>query len=204
MSFILDALKKSEAERQRKSMPGFADIPDASMRPSAPRWMWVVGGLLAINLAVLAVVLLRNGAEQRAAESITRAIETPGVAPQESFSDIVAEAKKNQRESEPPPSTEPESEEPVASQGRQPAAASTVTTSPRSFNELRADGTLQLPELHLDLHVYSDRSADRFVIVNMNKYSEGATLTEGPRVVEVTPQGVILEHRGTPFLLPRQ
>lgn len=204
MSFILDALKKSEAERQRKSTPGFADIPDVRMRPRTPRWMWVVGGLFAINLAVLVIVLLRHSAEPRAAESITRALETPAVAPQKSFSDIVAEEKKNQRESQPPPSTEPEPEETVVSQDRQPVTARTVTTSYKSLNELRADGTLQLPELHLDLHVYSDKPADRFVIINMSKYSEGAMLTEGPRVVEVTPQGVILGHQGTEFLLPRE
>ena len=59
MSFILDALKKSETERQKQNTPGFADVPDATSPPRAPRWLWVLGGLLAINLVVLLGVMLR-------------------------------------------------------------------------------------------------------------------------------------------------
>jgi len=38
----------------------------------------------------------------------------------------------------------------------------------------------------------------------MSKYKERATLTEGPTVKEITPEGVILEYGGTDFLLPRE
>ncbi|NOR67834.1 MAG: GspB domain-containing protein, partial [Woeseiaceae bacterium] len=63
---------------------------------------------------------------------------------------------------------------------------------------------LVLPDLHLDIHVYSDQPAERFVFVNMNKYREQARLAEGPLVKEITPEGVILEHLGNGFLLPRE
>lgn len=216
MSFILDALKKSEGERQRKSTPGVADIPDARVEPHTPRWLWVVGALLAINLTVLVVVLLRHGAEPSEAKSIAQTIErtdartddTPEREAQKSFSDIVAEAKENHRQAEPPPASTPESESATrrtaVTTSPEPTKAGTIGTSLSTLNELRADGTLQLPELHLDLHVYSDEPADRFVMINMSKYEEGATLTEGPQVKEITPLGVILEHQGTEFLLPRE
>jgi hypothetical protein len=58
--------------------------------------------------------------------------------------------------------------------------------------------------MHLDIHVYSSESEDRFVFVNMSKYKERATLDEGPVVREITPDGVILEYLGTKFLLPRE
>jgi general secretion pathway protein B len=73
-----------------------------------------------------------------------------------------------------------------------------------TFNELRANGTIMLPDLHLDIHVYSEHPADRFVFVNMSKYREQGKLTEGPVVKEITPEGVILEHLGNGFLLPRE
>jgi general secretion pathway protein B len=72
------------------------------------------------------------------------------------------------------------------------------------MNELRADGTLQLPDLHLDIHVYSETPADRFVFINMGKYKEGDSLSEGPVVSEIRTDGVVLEHSGTRFLMPRQ
>jgi general secretion pathway protein B len=62
MSFILDALKKSEIERQRQSQPGLMDTPTAQGRGRLPLWAILLGALLAINVVVLAVMLLRSGA----------------------------------------------------------------------------------------------------------------------------------------------
>ena len=70
--------------------------------------------------------------------------------------------------------------------------------------ELRANGTLQLPELHIDIHVYSDVPGERFVFINMNKYKENSRLDEGPDIQEITIDGVILEYRGTEFMLSRE
>ena len=60
------------------------------------------------------------------------------------------------------------------------------------------------PELHLDIHVHSAKSAERFVFVNMRKYVEGQSLNEGPTVERITADGVVLNHHGLRFLLPRQ
>ena len=60
MSFILDALRKSETERQHKGSAEFANVPTSnSRREGPPAWLWVLGGLLLINLAVLIGILLR-------------------------------------------------------------------------------------------------------------------------------------------------
>ena len=61
MSFILDALKKSENERQRQTGPSLADITVIRRRNERPWWAFAVGALLALNLIVLVVVLMRNG-----------------------------------------------------------------------------------------------------------------------------------------------
>jgi general secretion pathway protein B len=62
MSFILDALKKSELERQRQSQPGLMDTPAAQRRGRLPLWAILLGALLGINVIVLSVMLMRNGA----------------------------------------------------------------------------------------------------------------------------------------------
>ena len=62
MSFILDALKKSEIERQRQSMPGLMDVPTSLRRGRLPLWAVLLGCLLAVNIVVLIVLLMRNGA----------------------------------------------------------------------------------------------------------------------------------------------
>lgn len=60
MSFILDALKKSEIERQRQSQPGLIDVTAVARHRAIPAWVWVLAGLLAINVVVLVVFLVRS------------------------------------------------------------------------------------------------------------------------------------------------
>jgi len=62
MSFILDALKKSELERQRQTEPGLMDAGSVRRRSGLPVWAVLLGLLLSINIVVLLVMLMRNGA----------------------------------------------------------------------------------------------------------------------------------------------
>ena len=52
MSFILDALKKSEIERQRQSVPGLMDTRMRERRHRLPLWATILAVLLGINLLV--------------------------------------------------------------------------------------------------------------------------------------------------------
>ena len=207
MSFILDALKKSETERQRQNTPGFADVPDATSPPRAPRWLWILGGLLAINLVVLLGVMLRPELNPTTATPAPTGAIPADKQSEASFSDMVEEAKKKQAL----PVAESTTEDITNAQAEPVGRTASVVRTPEkisqtyaTFNELRANGTIMLPDLHLDIHVYSERPADRFIFVNMSKYREQGKLTEGPVVKEITPEGVILEHLGNGFLLPRE
>jgi general secretion pathway protein B len=66
-------------------------------------------------------------------------------------------------------------------------------------DELTARGTL--PALHIDLHVYATQVQQRFIFVNSRKYKEGDTLAEGPVVEQITPDGAVLNFRGSRFKL---
>lgn len=204
MSFILDALKKSESDRQQKGTAEFAGVPTSSDRQRTPRWLWVLGLLLAVNLAVLLGLLLRPDTRSVASPSTTPvAIESSAVN-DDDFVKQVAEAKQNV-----PPRDEPR---PIAtSSARQATPSPSVTIAQQAFNtatlptihEVIADGTVILPEMHVDIHVFSESPEDRFVFINMNKQTEGSRLAEGPIVEEITPDGVVLHLNGTSFLLPR-
>jgi hypothetical protein len=53
MSFILDALRKSEHERQRSAAPSLSHVPLAHPRRNLPAWAIVVIGALAAAVLVL-------------------------------------------------------------------------------------------------------------------------------------------------------
>jgi general secretion pathway protein B len=71
MSFILDALKKSEVERQRQAIPGLMDSRPLPPRAKFPLWAAALIALLVVNLVILAVVLTRGGAPAGAGPSPT-------------------------------------------------------------------------------------------------------------------------------------
>ena len=226
MSFILDALKKSENERAHNAPPEFATVPPAGDAPRAPRWLWLLAALLAINVIALTALALRP---DRETPNLSVAAEAPAqtapatsasVAATDKFSDQLDEARRRRIEqsatiapaldapAENTPPVEAAETAPLAMRGDLPAADTRDQDTQRallpSLTELRLDGSLQLPELHVDIHVYSDNPVDRFVFINMNKYRERDQLSEGPVVREIARDGVVLEHRGKTFMLPRE
>ena len=61
-----------------------------------------------------------------------------------------------------------------------------------------------LPQLRLDLHVYAIKPQERFALINMHKMHEGDSIQDGVRVEAITPDGVVMSHNGSRFLLPRE
>lgn len=67
MSFILDALKKSESDRQRQSGPSLFEVKVAPPRRTLPVWAVAIAVLLGINIVVISWMLLRRPAAQQPA-----------------------------------------------------------------------------------------------------------------------------------------
>ena len=228
MSFILDALKKSETDRQEKSAPDISDVPTATPQAKSGMGAWYLVGLLSLAVVALLALLLRPTEGPAPIVSQPLAIPERDTAPTVRETRRIAAAAQQDAErraleqqpaSQPStaPSPEPaamslapratsEPEQPVAAQTPPPTAESPATNTETllTFNDLRATGSLDLPDLHIDLHVYSETPGDRFVFINMNQYRENAVLSEGPRLREITTEGVLLEYVGTTFLLPRE
>jgi len=271
MSFILDALKRSENERQRTVGPSLADAPMRRLRPERPWWAVAVAALLVVNLGVLIVVLTRNHSTPQPVETAAATVNpppqvAPALAPPVPAPPMQRATQPAVEPAEPVlpspsamrPSTNPAvrslAEEAATSDASDPrmsaemAAAAAVPAGPpavrpiqppavaplpsaatfksvaaansgqnnnssnvASRNEevlptatdLAASGS-NIPELKLDIHVFSANPAERFVFVNMRKYQEGQTLQEGPTVEKITTDGVILNQRGLRYVLPRQ
>mgnify|MGYP001826298071 CR=1 FL=1 len=62
MSFILDALRKSETERQEQAGGEFSSVPSSSGESQSPKWLWMLALLLLVNVVVLIGILLRPDA----------------------------------------------------------------------------------------------------------------------------------------------
>jgi len=228
MSFILDALKKSELERQRQTVPGLMDTRVIPRRRSLPLWAVALGVLLAINLLVLTYFLMRKSAlvphAPASAQVPTPASPPPAPAPQH-FSPL--DAAPMYAPEIPVAATETPSDSAARALSRAPALADLgkpalhpiLRADPLlsdedtqadnqevlpSISEISLSGAQALPDLHLDVHVYATKPADRFVYINMRKYHEGSALQEGPTIERIRRDGVVLNYQGVRFILPRQ
>lgn len=220
MSFILDALKKSESERQRQSVPGLMDTRLAPGRNRLPIWAMALCALLGVNLMVLTYVLMRKSAAPATAARPADAVAAPAAPAQtghfspldaapvyapeipvtnaEGSAAVQAPAHAPSDGAGTHPARQPD---PLLSDEDAQADAQEVLPS---ISEISLSGAQALPELHLDVHVYATKPAERFVYVNMRKYHEGGTLQEGPRVEHIRRDGVVLNYQGLRFILPRQ
>jgi general secretion pathway protein B len=223
MSFILDALKKSELERQRQTVPGLMDTRLAARRRALPRWAIALGALLAINLLVLTYVLMRKGTlapqASQSAQTSSRAkpdAPQPAATAPEHFSPldaapVYAPEIPVAAAADTPGVATPGIATPAARPTRQadPVLSNEDTQADNqevlpSISELSLSGAQTLPDLHLDVHVYATRASERFVYINMRKYHEGSALQEGPTVERIRRDGVVLNYQGLRFILPRQ
>lgn len=277
MSFILDALRKSEHERQRQTGPALVEVPVAAPKPRTNPWATAAIALLVVNLVAIGVLLIMRSGDTPSDEPIaqTSVQTTPSSAPPSGAPVVVAapavqgapsavtpqssvpqSLPRASAPAAPPPMLRPaepavpatrnplEREVAGYTPGMEPEAAAraaapppgppAVVAAPRrggtvvyesmpdvdamtppaaalsagspSRNLPTADevaASSGLPELRLELHVYSTQRQDRFVFINSAKYREGDTTPEGAAIEEITPDGVVMSARGSRFLLPR-
>ena len=223
MSFILDALRKSEHERERNAIPGRYE-PPRSREPSS-RLAWIIGGLaalLVVNLAIVGWLLLRPAATPAPVAAPARSAATPapvavlrepasppGRTVERHIRSLAGETQATDASLDYPV---PDLAAPraLADEPRPTARAladhthhpTTAMGGLPTINDLPATATAGLPRLNIDLLVYNSDPAQRFAIINGQKLHDGGQMKEGPKVEQITADGVILVHQGTRFLLP--
>jgi general secretion pathway protein B len=269
MSFILDALRKSEHERQRQTGPALVETTVAPPKPKSNRWATAAIALLLLNLVAVGIVLLWKSRDEPAAvaaspppdaapaaassppatatprapataaapqTTITRTLPESNVAPAPELRPVEPQpgATRNSLAQEMSTYDPPMDYAAAEAAARAPAGPAAVAPARRgsvvyeslpdsaalganypppaaaqpsaapnlpTADELTARGNLA--EMRLELHVYSNRTQDRFVFVNGRRYREGDTTAEGATVVEITPDGAIMTAGGNRFLLSR-
>lgn len=209
MSLILDALRKSERARQQTLTGQLSTSISPAERSHLPvPWITLLGLLLLLNAVVLAFLIWNSDRHTTTQQQQAPQLSAHAVSPTKPAIRPLAEEVESSVEqdaSSSAPLTENSSAAPqqsAANPSATPASGSSnadvpvLASLPLTFQQ-------SLPALHLDVHGYAANPADRFVIINMQRYSEGDTLKEGPRVIAIIPHGVILDYDGTRFLLPR-
>jgi general secretion pathway protein B len=198
MSYILDALKKSDQQRQRGATP---TLPSAQTTVVAPRQS------SSVFYGVLAAVLLCAGiaigwlhpwqAEQpvHAAEPFAKpAISNPN------------QVSLTPRPVQPVMAEKPEQKLPAPNLAPTftPAEPATPVTADREqkatpFAELPLAIQQEIPDMKIQLHSYSNKSVNSIVSINSRMMKEGEALAPGLKLEQITPDGVIFSYKGYRF-----
>ena len=208
MSYILDALRKAEAERERGSVPSIHAQPTfAGASPGAVparSRLWIIVAVLGVLLAlVVAVVLYLLLARSPASPVVTPVAVAPAMptAPVAPAPAPLAVA--------PPVQTAPPvrkarpaaASAPVAPTALASAAAPKTDERIYTLNELPDDIRRQLPTLSVGGSMYSPTPANRLVIINGQVLHEGERITPELTVQQIKLKGAVLVFKSYRFAI---
>jgi general secretion pathway protein B len=192
MSYILDALRRAQAERDRGQVPGLNAQPLAAPAVAvvARPGMWLGLGMAAavVLLALLVALLLRTtGSSRSEAPAVAQraASPKPSVAKPAPLPIVV---------SAPPVVPAPRSGQADKRSAGEPAAAAAAKPSPLS--SLSAEQRREMPALVISGSVWSESATSRFVVVNGQVVHEGEPAAPGVVLERIGPKSALVRWRG--------
>ncbi|MCD8521537.1 MAG: general secretion pathway protein GspB [Saccharospirillaceae bacterium] len=229
MSYILDALKKSELQRQQQlntASGAESEAPVALAGQAESSSVITVIALLLVVLVLLAVLLYRlwpwQGAEPDAA--VTAVVMSASdessagrdqvqqrvpadTSPKEHVAEFVPEPVRVVEAAVPiKPAAAPaiaaaDIEAPVDAVTRHSAEPARRPDNSRTLPPLEA--LRRVPPLMITSHIYSPVAAKRTVSMNNREWNEGDLVAPGVVLAEITPDGIVLEVDGWPLHIGR-
>jgi general secretion pathway protein B len=225
VSYILEALKKAESERERGAVPGLHSQPaplvlepEAGVSHSGPV-AWIAAVLLGV-LVVLVGWRVWSPASQAPVDAPLRAqvpvaepvrapdmasrIGTPGVAPPEL--PVRPDRPDRAVTATVPAAAEPSPVSPLVPAPSPQSVAPTVARKPTpvdpedrhvyAISELPESVRQSLPTTVVSGAMYADVPTSRMVVINGQVLHEGDQLTPDLRLVEIKLKSAVLRYRG--------
>lgn len=212
MSYILEALKKSEQERQLGHVPEFSQTQETP-KLAAPRWpRWLLLALL-VNALILVVLAWRMWGTQTQSAVVVAppavvapTSVTPASVARAPEPDIAAPVLPVPPSPLAPPV--PSVQSPVAEDTSQvtvspPVVDESAAAGPPRWDDLPLDERAQLPAPRIDVHVFAQEPERRFVLINLHKFRVGDRLDEGPTLVAIVNDGIVLSYAGREYRVDR-
>ena len=184
MSYILDALNKSEQERARKRAPGLAALHGDQGRTSfrLKHFLIILLVLIGVNLVGLFAIF---------GDRLTPADEQPTVS--------AVEPEPEPEKTDLPPESESALLISPAPSVAQPLAVSDYDAVP--LQELPSQLRARLPAIEITAHIYASDAELRMVKIDGVSRHEGDVLGVDFRLLEITETGVVLEFEGQAYIL---
>lgn len=199
MSYILDALKKSELERGNGDIPSVQTIHSSALNYHQQRrllWPWILIAVLLANVFIL-IYFLQTGSYSETVSVSERASENN---PSSSLSQnsIPAENPPPPAPTTPTPAQPPAQIKPAPAKVT-PAAHGSAHEPLLDIDELPAEIRQHVPGMVFSAHVYSSNPVQRSLVINNRFMEEGDAFSHDLILSEITRSGAIFAFRGYRF-----
>ena len=198
MSYILDALKKSEQERGTGSIPSVQTIHSSSLnyhQEKRPLWPWILIVVLIANVSILIYFLKPEPNTQDSVnDNIITAPEKIAITPPVAVVQEVIETKI-----EPTIETAVQAEiisEPVNTVNE---TTQQISTQIVDIDELPIEIRRQIPNMVFSAHVFSSDAVQRSLVINNRFLEEGDSIDQNLILLEITANGAIFDFLGYRF-----
>ena len=212
MSYILDALKKSEQERGRGSAPSVQTlhtIGHDAPGTSTHYWPHILLFAVFVNLGALLYFIVSDTREQHPVDTPLTAVQAAPTSVEAAYAPAAAEEYTAS-------ALAPIDEEVIYKQVTMPTVAQTgVRQTPAIVDSNTAytppDTTLlqrdelpesvqrQIPIMEFSAHVYSSNPMHRSIVINGRFMEEGDQFASDLTLSEITPKGAIFDFQGQLF-----
>jgi general secretion pathway protein B len=206
MSYILEALKKAQAERQLGNAP---TIHAPTLHAAPPRVALAKKtGALALGAGVVVLAIVgwlawsqRTPAPAAIPATAVAPVAAPVPAPVPVAPPAPAPAPAPVIAAVPAPAApapRPRKVEAPVAVAKAPAPAALEDTV-RYAKDLPPELQQQLPRVAFGGYMYSDNAADRLVLVDKTLRHEGEEIAPGLMLEKLLPKGAVLNYRGTRY-----
>ena len=216
MSLILDALKKSDRNRERGKVPDLQTDHSGDLPPKPPlrrhrRWLWPLLALVLIGGGWLAWQVIPDKAPAVSAPLVPSPIAIPAPPVAETLPAPSPAKPLEPAITAPPPkpgSSAAVAEDTSPSKPAPPAASSQPSISGAAeaviyeLDNLPPQIGSGLPELIVSVHYFTPNPESRMVRINNRILREGGSLPGGIKILSIERNGIICETQGVRFRLP--
>ena len=216
MSFILDALKKAQSQRKSDAASGTpAQLAPATPLEKKPSlWgkplIWVALAALVVISSLLAWLRpWQTASPARVAANLPKPPQKPialpkaatPASPQASVGATTPSTPTAARPAPPVKAAAPKIAEPIKPEEKKlpPPAAPFNKNRVVTLRELPEEIQKEIPTLAVGGYMYSDRHADRMLLVNKELYHEGNKVAPGLTLEKMTSDAAVFNYKGYHF-----
>lgn len=205
MSYILDALRKAEADRKLGETAGVhdpapvANADSTSQHTSLQRWLPGIAVGLLLGLTGTLAWMLLGGSDDKATSTLPQPEPAPSASatPEMNQAGTTDDAVVQLPRATPSPNRAKAAVSTSSASANAMAAPAQEPAPKKLTQEVRAT----LPPLAVGGAMYSDVPASRMVVINGQLYREGDTVAPGITLELIQLKSAILRHQGQRYIL---